>query len=190
MNTEADAALRLKGIEHTKDGNGQDVYKKGGQRVTKDGWAADGNGNAIVASNSLGSLTGIYNFLKSAGVNDDAAARRIALEFSDGEGRIPHLNNPGQLKYRRSIFDSLSTALLHAAEQYTFSLGAGDSASASAAPTPAAAPAPGGAAARTVNVNLNLNGKSYGQVPTTDNGAQSLQAMLRALEDAKRAGGY
>jgi len=48
--------------------------------VDKEGFATDKNGPRIVAGGDLTSLTGIAAFLKSAGVEDDATAKRIALE--------------------------------------------------------------------------------------------------------------
>lgn len=47
----------------------------------------------------VGTLTGTVAILKSAGVDDDAAARKLALEFSDGKGNIPYIGNAGQKKY-------------------------------------------------------------------------------------------
>lgn len=85
--------------------------------VDKEGFSTDKDGKRIAAGGDLTTLTGIFNFLKSAGVTDEAEARRVAVEFSDGKGTIPYLQNPGQMRYGG---DTLSMALLRAAEQFTF----------------------------------------------------------------------
>lgn len=85
--------------------------------IDNNGFSTDKDGKRLVAGGDLTTLTGIFNFLKSVGVTDEAEARRLALEFSDGKGNIPYLQNPGQMRYGG---DTLSMALLRAAEQFTF----------------------------------------------------------------------
>lgn len=86
--------------------------------VDKQGFSADADGNRIVMASELKTLTGITNFLKQAGL-DEEQAKKLALEFSDGQGNIPFSENPGQLKYG-GRYSSMSTALLKAAEKITF----------------------------------------------------------------------
>lgn len=80
------------------------------------GFATDDAGNTIVAGGELTTATGIMNFLKSAGVDDEATAKATTREFLDTKGQVIYMDNPGQLKYGG---DTISMALLHAAEQYT-----------------------------------------------------------------------
>lgn len=89
-------------------------------------WGRGTDGKIVNAGGDLTTRTGIFNFLKSAGVDDENAARRIANEFADGNGNIPYMNNPGQRRYGG---DTISMALLTAAERYTFSKPAKSSAS-------------------------------------------------------------
>ena len=133
----------------------------GGQYRNRDGFASDAKGSAIAAGGELTTLTGIAAFLKQAGL-DEAQAKRLALEFSDGNGNIPYLSNPGQIKYggRES---TISEALLKAAEKITFGVGQGGAA----------------AVGRTVNVNLTVGGKTK-TVPTTEEGASNLVGALQA----------
>lgn len=86
--------------------------------VDKDGFTLDKNGSRLNAGGDLTTLTGIKNFLKQAGLNDDQA-QKTALEFSDGRGNIPYLDNPGQKQYG-GFGDTISAALLKAAEKITF----------------------------------------------------------------------
>lgn len=85
--------------------------------VDKEGFSTDKNGQRLVAGNELGTRTGIYNFLKQAGVKDEERAKAITNEFADSNGNIVYFNNPGQLKYKS---DTLSMAVLKAAEQEIF----------------------------------------------------------------------
>ncbi|WP_234197136.1 tape measure protein [Pseudacidovorax sp. NFM-22] len=140
----------------------------------KAGFSTDKNGNTVVAGGELTTLTGIAAFLKAAGVADDAAARKIALEFADGRGQIPYFNNPGQKRYGG---DTLSVALLRAAERYTFG-GAGQQAQ-----QPSTVPQP--QSTRSVRLDLNLNGSSMGALNTDEAGAATFQAFIEALKQDK-----
>ncbi|MGO4608481.1 phage tail tape measure protein [Variovorax sp. 2RAF20] len=135
------------------------------------GFSTDKNGKTVVAGSDLGTMTGIAAFLKNAGVNDDATARRIAREFADEKGNVQFFNNPGQKKYGG---DTLSYALLKAAEKVTF---AGDG------QTPTTIPKP--ESNRTVNLQLNLNGRDYGRVSTDAAGADAIEGLLAQLGAAK-----
>lgn len=130
--------------------------------VDKSGFSADSEGKRIVMGSELGTLTGISNFLKGAGL-DEAQAKTVAMEFSDGKGNIPYFSNPGQIKYggRES---TISEALLKAAEKITFGLGSAGAAT----------------VGRTVNVNITTpNGRET--VATDDAGAA---AIVRSLQSA------
>jgi tape measure domain-containing protein len=89
--------------------------------VDRDGFSVDDRGNRITMGGDLTSLTGIANFLKQAGL-DAQQAKQLALEFSDGKGGIPYLNNPGQMRYGGAT-STMSEALLKAAERITFGVG-------------------------------------------------------------------
>ena len=129
-------------------------------KTDKDGFTLDKSGNRLVAGGDLTTLTGISNFLKAAGL-DDQQAKRLALEFSDGKGNIPFIDNPGQKRYGGAD-STLSYALLKAAERSTF--GTGD--------------AGGTAVGRSVDVNLNLGGERA-TVRTDEQGAQALVKTLQ-----------
>lgn len=160
--------------------------------VDSQGFAADEKGNRIVAGGDLTTRTGVYNFLKSAGVTDDALAKKITNEFSDGQGNITYANNPGQQKYGGT---TISQALLRAAEQFTFSANQPGNnatgttnnttnvATAPVAPTATASTAP----MSTVNVNLTLGGVNA-TIPTTDAGAAALMNILKAAQLAGTGG--
>lgn len=151
---------------------------KSSMKTDADGFAADASGNRIVAGGDLTTLTGIAAFLKAAGVEDDATARRIATEFSNGRGEIPYFDNPGQKRYGG---DTISMALLKAAERVTFAGSGVGGAQVPGIDTGIPKPSP-----REVNVNLSVNGKSYGTVNTDSAGAE---AIVNALNAAKGAAG-
>ena len=58
--------------------------------VDSQGFSADKNGNRIVMSNELGTRMGIINFLKSAGVDDMEAAKRIGEVVTSRVIARPH----------------------------------------------------------------------------------------------------
>ncbi|BEP61269.1 hypothetical protein GmRootV213_18230 [Variovorax sp. V213] len=97
--------------------------------VDKNGFSLDKAGNTINAGGAT--RTSVLEFLKAAGVTDDAQARRITNEFADSRGDIPFFNNPGQKKYGGDG-STLNTALLKAAESVTFGAGNHQQSSASA----------------------------------------------------------
>ncbi|MFM9881198.1 MAG: tape measure protein [Burkholderiaceae bacterium] len=148
--------------------------------IDSQGFAADKSGNRIGAGGELTTRTGILNFLKNAGVSDEATARRITNEFADSQGEIPFFNNPGQLKFG-GAGSTISQALLKAAEQFTFAQDAGRIGP-PGAPRPAPTPA-----SQTFNVRLDLGG---GQVTNVNvNSANDAQALIGALQQAKRQAG-
>lgn len=140
------------------------------------GFAADASGNRIVAGGDLNTLTGIANFLKQAGLDDDQA-KSVAREFSDGKGNIPYFSNPGQMKYGGSG-STISEALLKAAERTTFGLGnAGASAVGGQRSEQFSTPS------KTVNVKIDGGRGRRETVNTDDAGAA---ALVRSLEHAAR----
>ena len=143
--------------------------------VDQAGFAADEKGNRITAGSELTSLTGIAAFLKSAGVDDDKKARAIAMEFADAYGNVTYMGNKGQAKYGG---DTISVALLRAAERETFGIGGtGRSAPGSTIPKPESS--------RNVRVDLNFNGQNYGAADMDGPGAENFERFLAALGQAK-----
>ena len=91
--------------------------------VDKEGFSTNKDGQRIVAVNELGSKTGIYNFLKSAGVDNEAVARKLASDFTGGADFTPYdvTRTQGYTAYGNSRNgESLSSALLKAAQDYSF----------------------------------------------------------------------
>lgn len=144
-------------------------------------------GSATMA-NDLGSRTGIVNFLKQAGVTDEAAAKRIANEFADSKGDIVYSNNPGQLKYG-GAFSTISQALLKAAEQFTFSEAgmkvSGKASSTSTPDTTGATTSGSGtqSSAPGKTVNVNIGGRTTRVNVASDSDASALVGLLRQLEN-------
>lgn len=159
------------------------------------------------ASSELGTATGIMNFLKGAGLNDETAAA-VAKEFLDSQGNVQFMNNPGQAKYGGQG-STLSQALLKAAEQYTVGgkqqLGGSSTSttdSGGTTSTAATKPSSGGSAAggssssgsaaptrgNTKTVVINYRGTNTQIGVASDQDANSLVGFLRQLEsDGGRA---
>lgn len=135
--------------------------------VDKEGFSTGKDGNRINAGGDLNTLTGITAFLKNAGVADEAKARQMAREFADSQGNIIYANNPGQKKYGG---DTISMALLKAAETYTF--GAGNTGTGQ---TPSTVPQQ----AKNYTVTINLGGTSTAINTSSDADAQNLIALLQ-----------
>lgn len=93
-------------------------------QIDKEGFSTDKGGNRIVAGSDLMTATGIKRFLQEAGVVDEEQAIAITREFLDTQGNVPYFDNQGQKKYGG---DTLSMALLKAAEKVTFGYGGGSS---------------------------------------------------------------
>lgn len=169
--------------------------------VDKDGFSADKSGQKIVGGSTLKSATGIMNFLKEAGIDDEAEVKRITNKYLDPDGTVTYANNRGQLEYGG---DTVSMSLLHAAEQYTLHGGkervkreneeqakqraaeaamrnGGQPVQNPTTPTATAEPA------KTVNVRITLPDGSLKTVPTTQDGSY---ALIAALQSAKLSSGY
>jgi hypothetical protein len=175
--------------------------------VDESGFSADKNGNRIVMGNELGSKTGIYNFLKSAGVDNEAVARQLATEFTGGQEMTPYAvgQTSGYKKYAPNQYASLSMAVLAAAQKYTFGseqqkmnmrLEAQDpklreesDKRVTPAPlmqSPATAQNANTSSGKTYTVNINLNGKTTTVNTSSDIDAQRL---IEVLKGAKMAAG-
>lgn len=173
---EADIEAREKALDLAEREAALERKRRG---VDGSGFAADATGGRIVAGSDLMSLTGIAAFLKNAGVDDDKTARNIAREFADANGNVTYMGNAGQKKYGG---DTISVALLKAAERYTFGIGTNGEGN-----TPSTIPKP--ESTRTVRVDLNLNGQSYGSLNTDTAGADMLQQLLSQLGQARGTAG-
>ncbi len=143
--------------------------------VDKDGFSTGKDGNRFVAGGDLTTRTGIFNFLKNAGVKDEEAAKRIANEFADAQGNVLYMNNPGQKKYGG---DTLSMALLKAAEQAVFAP--------TNAPAPAQATQGQAAVAPTYVSQITIDGRTRSVATADAASQQTLEQVLRELGDARR----
>ena len=163
-------------------------------KVDADGFSTGKDGQRLVQGSDLATRTGVLNFLKQAGV-DDENARRITEEFADAQGNITYFDNPGQLKYGNKG-DTISAALLRAAETVTF----GDRADGQSPTgralnanrgTPSAVPGapmqpqpvPAGNTTRTIRVELN--GSSTNINVASDADASALESVINQLAAAK-----
>ena len=183
---ERQVAAQEKAIEVAKRQQALENQRRG---VDDQGFSADKSGNRVVAGNELGTRTGIINFLKNAGVDDMEAAKRIANEFADSQGNIPYFNNPGQKKYNA---DTLSMAVLKAAESYIYGEGSSSSSSSGSRTSPSSgssgassskttSSSSGGGSSKTVDVNFTLGGQSVqGKIAASDE-----TAFLGILQRAK-----
>lgn len=142
--------------------------------VDKDGFSTGKDGNRFVAGSDIATLTGIAAFLKNAGVDDDKMARNIAREFADSQGNVQYMDNPGQKKYGG---DTMSVALLKAAERYTFGIGGNGPQSPSTIPKPDS---------RNIVVNLQAGGSSASINVASSSDADMLQNFLETLGNAAR----
>jgi tape measure domain-containing protein len=191
----ANAAARAR-INSGKTSKEEDKKKKkedqDARGVDDDGFSTGKDGKRITAGNELGSRIGIIGFLQQAGVDDLEAAKKIANEFADAFGNIPYFSNPGQGKYGGN---TLSMAVLKAAEQYIYREKASSNAGGVAAlppsaqarltpPSPGNAPRPisnGASDSKTIAVNFNLGGSTVAaQISANDEAA-----FLSMLEKAK-----
>lgn len=152
----------------------EDALERKRLGVDRDGFSADPQGNRIAAGSELGTRTGIAAFLKSAGVDDDAAARKLANEFADSNGNVQFFNNPGQKKYNGS---TLSEAVLRAAETYTFG------AAGQKAQQPSSIPRPEQPALS--NVTIRIDGMPDRTLRTDAEGAGVVESVLRDLVTAR-----
>jgi len=144
--------------------------------VDKNGFSTNKNGETISIAGST--RTSVLNFLKEAGVDDEAVARTLTDEFSDSQGNIPYLNNPGQIKYKGS---TLSDALLNAAESYTFANDSLKTQMRSFAGSGTSA----GTSSGSNTVNITIGGISTPVNVASQADAANLQSVLTQLANAQ-----
>lgn len=150
--------------------------------VDKEGFTTGKDGGRLTMGGDLTSLTGIFNFLKSAGVQDDEKARSIAREFADSFGNVQYFGNAGQIKYGGEG-STISSALLKAAESVTF---AQKNQAPAALATPALTPAPAPAPAPTYVTNITLPGVGTKTVRAQDADSQAIvNDLVRQLAQAR-----
>lgn len=164
-------------------------------KVDADGFSTGKDGQRLVAGSDLATRTGVLNFLKQAGV-DDENARRITEEFADQQGNITYFDNPGQLKYGNKG-DTISAALLRAAETVTFgdradgnsptgralNANRGTPAGVPGAPVQPQQAAPTGNTTRTIRVELNGSATNINVASDAD--ASALESVINQLAAAK-----
>ena len=138
--------------------------------VDKDGFSLDKSGSKLSAGGDLTTLTGIKKFLQEAGL-DEAQAKKVALEFSDGKGEIPYFSNPGQVKYGGRT-STISEALLKAAERTTFG----------GSPVGGSAAVGGTQPQAGANVTVNIGGQRRTIGVSSQADANALVGLLRELE--------
>lgn len=144
------------------------------------GFSIDGQGNTISAGGQLTTRIGIANFLKSAGVTDQNAALAIASQFADSQGNIPYVGNPGQRMYGG---DTMSMAVLRAAEQWIYN----NQRTGGAAAAGAAGGAGAGAQSGTpVNIVINGSRRTVNVASASD--ASALASILQQLENDRARG--
>lgn len=158
-------------------------------KVDAEGFSTGKDGQRLVQGSDLATRTGILNFLKQAGV-DEENARRITEEFADAQGNITYSNNPGQLKYGGEG-STISQALLKAAETVTFgdrsysNTPSGAALNGKTAQAPAAAPAPAPTnTTRTIRVELGGGNTSTINV-ASESDATALENLISQLVSAK-----
>lgn len=152
-----------------------ELMDRGGPKADKEGFTLDKSGNRLTMGGELTTLTGISNFLKQAGL-DAQKAKQLALEFSDGKGNIPYLNNPGQMRYGGAT-STMSEALLKAAERITFGVG-NAGASSVGGNTQTAGPGK--------NYNIRLDGGKGSRKSFNFSTEQDADQALRAIEMASK----
>lgn len=164
----------------------QDALERKRRGVDKSGFAADKDGNRIVAGGDLNTRTGILAFLKSMGVDDEATAKRITNEFADARGDVSYQGSAGQNKYG-GPGSTISQALVKAAESVTFGKGQqGKTAAGVAPPAPVAeSAASAGGTSHTVNIQLpGGQGGTFNMASAGD--ASGLSGLLSQLGNARK----
>lgn len=163
----ADASRAAEAAERSR-AEAADTAERKRLNIDKEGFSTDKAGNRIAMGGDLSTLTGIAAFLKAAGVDDEAEARRIAKEFANEKGQIDYINNAGQIKYGGRA-STMSQAVLAAAEKYTFS---DKNTKTSSIPS------------QTQTININFEGKKTSVTVATANDAAALKALIDQLTAA------
>ena len=163
----AEASREAEAAERSR-AEAADAAERKRLNIDKEGFSTDKDGNRIAMGGDLSTLTGIAAFLKAAGVDDEAEARRIAKEFANEKGQIDYINNAGQIKYGGRS-STMSQAVLAAAEKYTFS---DKNTKTSSIPN------------QTQTININIDGKKTAVTVATANDANALKAVIDQLTAA------
>ena len=147
------------------------------RNVDANGFSLDMTGKQTVnaAGNTFLSIVG---FLKSSGLSD-AQAQDVARQFTDSQGNVPYMNNPGQAKYGAS---TLSEALSKAAQQALFG------ADMSGATQGTKKPSDSGSSGSTKTIVLKLGSKNYTLSGLSDSNASTIESLFSQLQaEAARA---
>jgi tape measure domain-containing protein len=118
-------------------------------------------------------LLSIYNALRGYGL-DDSTARRIAREFTDGNGNVPYFDNPGQRKYGE-FGSTISDAIRRAAERELFSGGSSINSNVGGS---------NGTSGGVYRVDISLGGRTTSVETASDADARALTGVLTQLGDA------
>lgn len=159
------------------------VTRLGAGYMNKDGMASDAKGNVQQAY--VWTRATVIDFLKQAGL-DEQLAQDASKQFLDANGKVIHMNNPGQAKWGGK-YGSLSTALANVADYYKNT----DSGQFEAAQrlgflkTDKAARLAGAADGNTYVSNITLNGATTSLRFADRESQNATEALLREFERAK-----
>lgn len=159
------------------------VTRLGAGYMNKDGMASDAKGNVQQAY--VWTRASVIDFLKQAGL-DEQLAQDVSKQFLDANGKVIHMNNPGQAKWGGK-YGSLSTALANVADYYKNT----DSGQFEAAQrlgflkTDKAARLAGAADGNTYVSNITLNGATTSLRFADRESQNATEALLREFERAK-----
>lgn len=148
------------------------------RNVDANGFSLDMTGKQTI--NAAGNtFLSIVNYLKSAGLSD-AQAQDVARQFTDAQGNVPYMNNPGQAKYGAS---TLTEALSKAAQQTLFGADGSGASQGSKKPTDSSPSSSG-----TKTIVLKLGSKNYTLSGLSDANASTIESLFSQLEaEAARA---
>lgn len=185
LNNEA----RRRGVETTREMTSatRELIKaeadlRGGR--TADGFSTNAEGKKLVAGTEVATRLGAANFLRSAGVTDEAQIQRIIRELSDSQGNID--------ARRGNLFGygegATSMVLMRAAEKVLFDKRGVPQAGSGGAflPTGGVSP-PGAVGSAPKTVNINISGRTTPVNVASDADAQALVGVLRQLETQSNA---
>lgn len=159
------------------------VTRLGAGYMNKDGMASDAKGNVQQAY--VWTRASVIDFLKQAGL-DEQLAQDASKQFLDANGKVIHMNNPGQARWGGK-YGSLSTALANVADYYKNT----DSGQFEAAQrlgflkTDKAARLAGAADGNTYVSNITLNGATTSLRFADRESQNATEALLREFERAK-----
>ena len=154
--------------------------------VDKEGFTTNKEGQRLAVE--MPTWLSIFNQLKGRGL-DDAKAREIANEFTDGNGNVQFLNNPGQLKYNGGTGGSISYAVDRAAEKAirdgTATAEQPATQTSQQVSTQGANRTTGGTGGGTYTVNINFGNTPRASIEVaSDADARTLIGVIQQLGDA------